>query len=224
MPAKAVLLAAEDAINKGDLDRGESLLDSLPTDLKEDELEFQAGNLWLELEAWEDARHRFRRALAIRPDDPESTYWAGVASERLGEEDEAISLWLRVRELDLGWERPTWRLSAEAFEAVVEAALSELPERARELLQEIPIFHEEYPEADLIREGVDPRSLGLFMGASMPDSDTLQLHSIHLFERNIESVCESPKEMREQIRITLIHETGHFFGLEEEDLEALGLG
>ena len=37
-------------------------------------------------------------------------------------------------------------------------------------------------------------------------------------------VCRTPEEVEEEIRNTLLHETGHFFGLSEEDLEAMGLG
>jgi len=49
------------------------------------------------------------------------------------------------------------------------------------------------------------------------------LENVLLFHRNIERVARSAQEMEEQIRVTLLHETGHFFGLDEEDLADLGL-
>mgnify|MGYP001602101261 FL=1 len=50
------------------------------------------------------------------------------------------------------------------------------------------------------------------------------LDAIHLYQRNIERVCRSRDEVASEIRTTVLHETGHFFGLSEEDLEEMGLG
>jgi predicted Zn-dependent protease with MMP-like domain len=40
-----------------------------------------------------------------------------------------------------------------------------------------------------------------------------------LYQKNIEAVCSSEAEIREQIRLTLIHEFGHYFGMDEEQLK-----
>ncbi len=45
-----------------------------------------------------------------------------------------------------------------------------------------------------------------------------------LFRRNLERAAHDEDELREEIRTTLLHETGHFFGLDDAALEALGLG
>jgi predicted Zn-dependent protease with MMP-like domain len=37
------------------------------------------------------------------------------------------------------------------------------------------------------------------------------------------AATESPEELAEQVEITVLHEVGHFFGLEEDDMERLGL-
>jgi len=50
------------------------------------------------------------------------------------------------------------------------------------------------------------------------------LTQILIFRRNLERMAGSDDELREEIRTTLIHETGHFFGLSDEDLEGIGLG
>ena len=44
-----------------------------------------------------------------------------------------------------------------------------------------------------------------------------------LYQRNIERVARSMAEVEAEIRTTLLHETGHFFGLDEEDLAEMGL-
>jgi len=42
---------------------------------------------------------------------------------------------------------------------------------------------------------------------------------IVLYQRNIEATCSSEAEVREQIRRTIIHEVGHYFGLDENHLK-----
>ena len=53
---------------------------------------------------------------------------------------------------------------------------------------------------------------------------TPQLTQILLFRRNLERVAQDEEELREEIRTTLLHETGHFFGMSEKDLDEVGLG
>jgi predicted Zn-dependent protease with MMP-like domain len=48
------------------------------------------------------------------------------------------------------------------------------------------------------------------------------LDTILLFQRNLERVALSHEELEHEIEITLVHEAGHFFGLSEEQLDALG--
>jgi predicted Zn-dependent protease with MMP-like domain len=80
-----------------------------------------------------------------------------------------------------------------------------------------------------VREGVDPRLLGLFSGVPLPDKTAVGppapvLDAIHLFQHNLERACRDREQLRAEIRITVLHETAHFFGLDDEDLEKLGLG
>jgi predicted Zn-dependent protease with MMP-like domain len=49
------------------------------------------------------------------------------------------------------------------------------------------------------------------------------LTQIVLFRRNIERIAGSPEELRDEVRKTLLHETGHFFGMDEAALEGVGL-
>ncbi len=47
--------------------------------------------------------------------------------------------------------------------------------------------------------------------------------SIVLYQKNLERACDSKEQLVEEIRVTLLHEVGHFLGLDEEELEARGL-
>ena len=79
-----------------------------------------------------------------------------------------------------------------------------------------------------LEAGVDPRSLGLFSGTAYPDKSKLGgqdgLSQIILFRRNLERLSGDEDELREEVRATLLHETGHFFGMDDAELEDVGLG
>jgi predicted Zn-dependent protease with MMP-like domain len=65
--------------------------------------------------------------------------------------------------------------------------------------------------------------LGLFQGVPMTKKSTFNLPTgpdyVVLYQKNIEAVCSSEAEVRHQIRQTLIHELGHYFGMTEEQLK-----
>jgi predicted Zn-dependent protease with MMP-like domain len=114
------------------------------------------------------------------------------------------------------------------FEAIAEAALRELPAEVRDRLANVPILVEDLPSEALIREGTDPRLLGLFSGVPLPDKthegQIPALDTIHLFQRNLERAARGRDHLAEEIRITVLHETAHYFGLDDDDLHRLGLG
>jgi predicted Zn-dependent protease with MMP-like domain len=106
------------------------------------------------------------------------------------------------------------------FEALVAQALNGLPRTFREKLTNIAIIVEDLPQ-EAESEGL---LLGLFHG--IPRTEKSVFFStppdrIVLYQRNIEAVCASEAEVRRQIRATLLHEVGHYFGLSEAELRGL---
>lgn len=104
-----------------------------------------------------------------------------------------------------------------AFEAVVAEAIRALPTPLRDALQNIAIVIDDQADSDL---------LGLYEGTPLPErtaSDPPPLpDTITLYRRALEAECADTAELRDEIRITLLHEIGHYFGLSEEQLAALG--
>ena len=92
-----------------------------------------------------------------------------------------------------------------------------------ERLEHVPVVLEPRPSRDLVQDGFDPRALGLFEGPTDGDSDTPAPTRIVLFTSNLLVDFVEEEELREQIEITLLHEIGHFFNLDEDDLKRLGL-
>jgi len=149
----------------------------------------------------------------------------GMACEELGDRRGMATAWLETLRLDIaGDDAP--ELKVAEFERVVADALDELPAEVLEHLRNVPVIADERPSAEMVADGTDPRILGLFHGVPMPDESTFgpgAAGTIHLFARNIAAVSADEADLREQIRVTVLHETAHYFGFDEDGLRRLGL-
>ena len=104
------------------------------------------------------------------------------------------------------------------FEALVAQALDDLPRTFREKLTNVVIIIEDLPPEEAESEGL---LLGLFHGVPRTEKSVFSSSPpdrIFLYQRNIEAVCRSEAEVRRQLRATLLHEVGHYFGLSEDEL------
>ena len=226
----ALLLRAQ-ALTQLDLEEEAkaTLAEIPPVDLPDPGFHARAGWCYLHLDSFSEAEQHFNAAVAKAPDDSDSKHGLGMVYEAKGDLEGQVKAWLGVRELDLADEPAPWAVSRETFEKIAEAALAELPERARKLLENVPILAADYPSVDVIKDGFDPRMMGFFSGVPYPEKVSVggtspHLDCVFLFQRNIERFSRTSEEVADEIRTTLIHETGHFFGLSDDDLEEMGLG
>jgi predicted Zn-dependent protease with MMP-like domain len=124
-----------------------------------------------------------------------------------------------------------YRVSKPRFGELVERALDELPPEFADFLSEVPVEVRDRPTAaQMASVGLEPRNLllGLYQGRprtqrSVEDSGRMP-DVIHIFQDSIEQVCNSERELIEQVRKTVLHEIGHHFGMDEDDLQKLGYG
>lgn len=182
------------------------------------------GKVALETEALDEALSLLGRARSAAYDTADLHYDLGLVHELLGNDPQRRAEFLTVWELDA--HLPRIDLMAEdRLVEIAEQTLSELPPRMVELLRNTPIMVEDRPQRFLVEEGLDPRLLGLFEGPPWSDQglEGPQLTRILLFRANIEAVARTIGAAERQVRITLLHETAHFFGLEEDELVILGL-
>ena len=106
----------------------------------------------------------------------------------------------------------------------IEQTCSELPDPIRHALNEVATVLEEFPSPAHEADGVDSDQLGLFEGADAMDPANLQMPRIVLWLGNLWDMCEAEEDTsREEVRITFLHELGHYLGLDEGDLSARGL-
>lgn len=102
-----------------------------------------------------------------------------------------------------------------------------LPGEFRERMDNIAISVEPYPtREDLRAVGLSNKRhlLGIFRGIPFNSvspfySGPVMPSEIVLFQKNIESVAETEEDLVNEIRITLLHEIGHYFGMSDEDLD-----
>ena len=102
----------------------------------------------------------------------------------------------------------------------IDAILLELPLPLREQAQRLPVTFETAPNTGLQADGIDAETLGIFTGAEFADAaETVLPPQLILFLVNLWDFAEmDEKSFREEIRTTFLHELGHFFGLDEDDL------
>ena len=119
-------------------------------------------------------------------------------------------------------------LSEKDFRAQVERAISDLPADFCARLENLAIVVESLPGDELL-EGdpfFPPTILGLHVGTPLPERGTAIAagpNTIFLFQKNIERAATTREELVEQIEVTLLHELGHYLGLDEDDVDDRGL-
>ena len=118
-----------------------------------------------------------------------------------------------------------WYVWANEEACAVRAAL---PPELREITAHLIVTLDAKPSPDEEQqEGDSDELLGLFVGPSVgeePDTSEPLPPAIRLFIENLRDEAENdPERFRQEVRTTLLHELGHFLGLDEDGLEARGL-
>lgn len=224
------LEAIERALDRGERGRAlKKLFAELPEGpLLDANWHLAIGRVALDADQPKLAERHLLEARRRHPDWIEVTYALGrlwALNERF---DEMTEAWLAVRAHDLRAPRPEWRLSEDQVVEAAEGALARLPEEMRKHLRNLPIIVTDAPSEPLVREGIDPRILGLISGTPLPEKrhalgDRPDLDVVQLFVRNIERAADGPERERMEVEITVVHEVMHYFGVDEDEMGRFGL-
>lgn len=230
---ESVYARAED-----DPDAALALLDAADPELAgEPEILACRGELVWTLQGPEAAQTFFEQAVAADPEFADARYELAEIHGLLGEEDEMIAQFLEVYRLDAIADRRerVGTPSQQRFIAeVAEEVLAGIPDEFRSRLEAVPVVLEARPSKALVATGFDPRALGVFDGdidyvqrtrgtESVPTVIVPAPTRIVLFYANLLTSFPDEEVLREEIETTILHEIGHFFGLDEDDMERLGL-
>jgi predicted Zn-dependent protease with MMP-like domain len=119
---------------------------------------------------------------------------------------------------------------ADAFERLVDRALATIPSPFRESLAEVAVVIEDWPSDDqLIDNDLDPEDVlyGLYEGVPRTEwaaDSAVVANRITLFRIPLEEDFPDPRDLAEEVRITVIHELAHHLGIDDDRLEELGVG
>lgn len=121
------------------------------------------------------------------------------------------------------------------FDQQLDDVMAQMPPRVHALLEEVTMYVEDHPSRKMMQEmGVRHRSqlCGLYTGVPLTERHVelsgVLSDAIYIFREGILALARDRRgridaqELRRQIRITVLHELGHYHGLDEEDLEELG--
>ena len=124
-------------------------------------------------------------------------------------------------------------MNRESFVKIVEEVLDTLPAEFRKRIHNLTILVEDRPTETLTRrigksaqepgsEHPDALILGIYQGVPATKRSVFDLSAgpdrIVLYQKNIEAVCSDDAQIRHEVRQTVIHELGHYFGMDEEQL------
>src|SRR5213593_4158919 len=117
------------------------------------------------------------------------------------------------------------------FEELVESALKRLPRPFRQKLKNIAVVVEDWADEETLEDmGIEPPDTlyGLYRGVDLTRRDSsygnVLPDTIHIYQGPIEEDCADPEEMAELVRDVVVHEVGHYFGLDDETMEDIEQG
>jgi predicted Zn-dependent protease with MMP-like domain len=115
-------------------------------------------------------------------------------------------------------------LSRAAFEKLVGEAIDGLPPRFAEMLENVAVVVEEEPDPATLAEmgmGEDEELMGLYLGVPLTERDS-QYQSlpdrVAIYRGPVLRCCGSRREIVREVRDTVVHELGHFFGLDDDEM------
>jgi len=121
------------------------------------------------------------------------------------------------------------KLSQKEFDKIVTGSIRRIPSEIRGHLDNVLISVQKQPSRKLLKEmGLpsDHSLLGIYQGVSLMELSSVEPplypHTIFLFQKPIEEMCDTIEEIEKQIEITVVHEIAHFLGISEERLAELG--
>jgi predicted Zn-dependent protease with MMP-like domain len=224
---EGILAELELCLTDGDIDGARAALEAAEDLAGPDDPDVRYARALLAQDSGdlESAVSELKLALETDPDFADAHYTLGLLMEELGDKPAAIHHYLRTRALDahLDTERVgDEKADVERIEKAARETIDGLPAEFGQRLRDVPILLEPRPSRVLVESGFDPRAFGLFEGPEHGRDDVPAPTRIVLFTSNLLTNF-APDELEEQVETTVLHEVGHYFGLDEDDMVRLGL-
>ena len=173
---------------------------------------------------YDQSRLAHEKCLQLDTDDPGIWWDYGLVVEKLGDEPAARRAFERAHELEPDDFPLPVPISAKDVEGIARRTLAELPDDFRDAIRDVPVIVDDFPSREFVLEHptLGPQILGLFTGNTHYESHPMPT-VILLFRKNLEKIAGDREELEAEVRTTLLHEIGHYLGLNEDDLRERGL-
>jgi predicted Zn-dependent protease with MMP-like domain len=116
-------------------------------------------------------------------------------------------------------------MNRRVFERYVQEAVQSLPPRFRDALDNIEIVIQDFPDPEVFEDSdLEPPLLGLYQGVPLTErglGDVTLPDKISIYMGEFQRAGYRGQELVEEIRLTIFHEIGHYFGLDDDTLEEL---
>jgi predicted Zn-dependent protease with MMP-like domain len=165
---------------------------------------------------FEDAAAWLEESVHLEPEEARAWNALGRARTWLEEKDAAKDAFRRAAALDPEHFVVPLRIAAFEFDRIAAEVWKQIPLRFKERMENTIVAVEPLPDEEDVEDGTDPDLLGLYTGATALGDDFPE--RILLFQRNHENVCATLGDLAEEIRRTILHEVGHHFGMDHDEL------
>ena len=112
-------------------------------------------------------------------------------------------------------------MDRDAFESLVDRALDQIPDQLAALVRNVVVLVEDEPPED---EPAD--LLGLYDGVALTERSDMDggglPDRIFVFRNPLLDYCDDAAQLEEEVRITVVHEVAHHFGIDDDRLHELG--
>jgi tetratricopeptide (TPR) repeat protein len=213
--ADALLLKYDACVHQGDKEGARRVVSTFPEGPFETaRLDFLVGRALFECGEHPKAQRMLAHAIELEPSYGDAYYTLGLVHEALGDSQAMVQAFLRAREADLALPTVTWAPSRVAFEELVRSAMARLPKPLLAALERAELYISELPGAEVVVDGVDPRTSVLFDTSDRsPTSrerddgrDKARVARIFFYQRNTERAVEDALGLSDEIYLVLEEE------------------
>lgn len=220
----ARLLEFDALIGKAEVDRAKALLERLPAGPYEHASQsFAVGRAHLEVGQVERAAELLESAVELDPHHSDALYYFALAREEQGDFRTATQAFLRSRELELAMGLPPWAPTGDALRLMTETALGGLEPELAAHLAGADVFISGVPGAEVVVDGVDPRSLVLVDVLPEQEPDARERAGevrVFVYALNLVKAAGSLEALQQQIEQALAAEIRAVFAPNDDGVEA----
>ncbi len=192
-------------------DEAKKLLERLPKGpFANPNYPFLIGRSHYELENFTEAWEHIEEAVKRDPESADALYYKGLLLDDRGDRRGATDCFLRSRMIDAVRPPPPWSPKPEDFAAIVKTVLAKLEPTLATMVSEAEVFVVDLPGAELVVDGVDPRSI-VILDRAPTEPDGVDRLRIFVYQRSIELAAGGRERMEAELMSAFEREIANVF-------------